>query len=289
MNYEGLVYRPPSEAYSLIIQVTVGCSHNQCRFCTMYKDDTFHPVETRQLFREMEWEADARPRVRRIFLADGDALCLSTERLVEILRKCRELWPGVERISSYATANDVLRKTDEELTLLKEEGLGLLYIGMESGSNDILQQMKKGHTMEDYLACGEKLKKAGIPISVTFISGLGGKTRWKEHAKETADLVSHLNPTYLSFLTLYLEPGAPLLEDVKNGTFQLLGPDETMKELHHFLTEYHGAGPTTFRVNHASNYAPLAGDLPKDKERLLREIEEVLGEGVYRDERWRRL
>lgn len=284
MKYEGMVYRPPSEAFSLILQATVGCSHNKCTFCTMYKDDTFHLVPEEDLFRQLEEEATIRPNHKRFFIADGDALCLSTDKLLRLCDKIRKLWPKGERITSYATARDINRKSEEELVRLKQAGLKMVYIGMESGSDKILEAIRKDHRCEDYRQAMKKLKKAGISASVTFISGIGGKEMSEEHAEASAKLVSETNPEYLSFLTLYLEPGAPILKDIREGRLTLLSPEEVLDELKYFFQCYDGEGPTVFRSNHASNYAPLGGDLPEDKEALIQTIEEVQRRHAYRSE-----
>ncbi|MDO5714013.1 MAG: radical SAM protein [Tissierellia bacterium] len=278
MKYEGKVFRPPSEAYSLIIQVTVGCSHNQCTFCAMYKEDVFHVVPEEDIFAQLEEEARTWPHHKRFFLADGDALCLSTTRLLRIMDKIKELWPNMERISSYATAKDILRKSKEELITLKEHGLELLYIGLESGSDEILKMVNKDHTRKDYILALEKAKEVGIPTSVTFINGLGGKERAKEHAKACASLVSETNPEYVSFLTLYVEGDCPLLHQVERGEFSLPTVRESLEELLIFFQEYTGVGPSLFRCNHASNYLPLGGELPGDKDRILSVLHQVLNQ-----------
>ena len=276
MKYEGKVFRPPSEAYSLIIQVTVGCSHNQCTFCALYKEDTFHVVDEEDVFRQLEEEARVWPHHKRFFLADGDALCLSTLRLLRIIAKIKELWPKMERVSSYATAKDILRKSKEELVTLKNHGLELLYIGLESGNDDILKMVHKNQSRKDYILALEKAKDAGIATAVTFISGLAGKERSKEHADSCASLVSITNPEYISFLTLYLEGECPLCYQVKNGEFFLPTVRESLEELVYFFKAYNGTGPSVFRCNHASNHLPLGGVLPRDRERLLEVLEKVL-------------
>lgn len=225
MNYDGMIYRPPSEAYSLILQVTVGCAHNSCTFCTMYKEKSFHVKPLREVEEDLK---EARSyygnRSLRIFLADGDALVLSQEKLCTILRLCRQYFPKTERITSYGTAQDILRKSKEELQELHELGLDMIYLGAESGSPEILEHIHKGVTVEEYVRAAERLRGTGIRLSVTLISGLGGQKMLEEHAVASAKLITAMKPDYLGFLTLLLEPGAPMLQEVKAGTMQLLTP-----------------------------------------------------------------
>ena len=210
MNYDGMIYRPPSEAYSLILQVTVGCAHNHCTFCTMYKEKSFHVKPLREVEEDLK---EARSyygnRSLRIFLADGDALVLSQEKLCTILRLCRQYFPKTERITSYGTAQDILRKSKEELQELHELGLDMIYLGAESGSPEILEHIHKGVTVEEYVRAAERLRGTGIRLSVTLISGLGGQKMLEEHAVASAKLITAMKPDYLGFLTLLLEPGAP--------------------------------------------------------------------------------
>lgn len=288
MKYIGKVYRPPSEWRSLIVQATVGCSHNDCGFCTMYKEDTFYPQREEVLFKGLEDESKNYNGYEKVFLADGNALCLSTFRLLRIINKINELFPNVKRVSSYARASDVLAKDKKELEMLKEAGLELLYMGMESGSDKILDKLNKGENSSQYIEAVKLLKEVGIKTSVTLILGIGGKEDSEEHALESAKLISQISPEYLSFLTLYLEPNAPLLKEVEKGNLTLLNPKEILEELKLFLQEVN-CGPTVFRCNHASNYAPLAGDLPQDKEKLIASIDKTLGTENYRPEEFRRL
>ncbi|MBQ2095978.1 MAG: radical SAM protein, partial [Firmicutes bacterium] len=195
MQYEGMVYRPPSEAYSLILQVTIGCSHNKCRFCSMYKDKKFHIRQLEDILADLRECRAYYSRVRRIFLADGDALCLSNTKLLAILNAIRDLFPECERVGIYGRATDILRKTPEELKALKEAGIGIVYVGAESGDPEVLARMCKNATREQLIEGVRRAEDAGIAASVTFISGLGGRERWKEHAIASATMISEMRPS----------------------------------------------------------------------------------------------
>lgn len=289
MRYEGTVYRPPSEARSLIIQVTIGCSHNTCTFCTMYKDKKFRIRSKEEIFMDLDEMSSAYGELPlRIFLADGDALVLKTRDLLDILSFIRVKFPFCERVTAYATARDILRKTDEELQALKKEGLSMVYLGAESGDPVILAHVKKDVTVEEMIQAADKLKKCGIQLSLTLISGLGGKERLREHALESARLVSAMKPEYLGFLTLMLEKGAPILEEIQAGQLTLLSPDAVMEEMKLFLTHVDSDG-TVFRANHASNYLALKGTLNGDIPAMLAQVEEAEKKQKYKSERYRML
>lgn len=289
MRYEGVVYRPPSEAYSLIVQLTVGCAHNGCTFCTMYKDKTFRIRPVKEILEDFA-EAAARygDRVRRIFLADGDALVMKTEELLEILSFARENFPSLGRISSYGTPGDILRKTKEELTRLRKAGLELIYMGAESGCQQVLRSVNKGASRDEIIAAGKKLKACGMEASVTLISGLGGRKLLKEHAVDSASLISEINPRYVGFLTLMLDEDAPIMEQIKRKELELLEPQEVLEEMRLFLQHVHSEG-TIFRSNHASNYIALKGTLDGDIPRMLAQLEEIEKEQRFRPERFRAL
>lgn len=244
MEYEGIVYRPPSEARSLIIQVTIGCAHNTCTFCNMYKEKTFRIRRMDEILADLEEVSHNRyaPYIERVFLADGDALVIKTEDLLTILEEVRRLFPGVKRVASYGTAQDILRKTEEDLRKLREAGLGIVYVGAESGDNEILEYIHKGVTAEEVIAAGQKLKRCGIQTSVTLISGLGGRGRVRQHALSCARLVTEMNPEYASFLTLRLYEGTPMYADVVEGRFARITPDEIMDEMEIFLKHVDSPG-----------------------------------------------
>lgn len=288
MVYEGSVYRPPSEAGSLIIQLTIGCARNKCTFCSMFKDKKFRIRKLDDVVKDLK---EAREYykdylVRRLFLADGDALIVKTKDLLYILDKIHALFPECERITAYGAPADVNIKTDEELAELKKAGLDMIYMGAESGDDEVLADVKKGVTASEIIQAGKKLKKAGIIVSITLISGLGGKSRVYEHAVNSAKLISEIKPEYVGFLTLMVEPGTELYNDYKAGKFELLGPVEVLQELEVFIKNVDSEG-TVFRANHASNYVPLKGTFNRDKDMMLAQIENAKKAGKFRPEMFR--
>lgn len=290
MRYEGNVFRPPSEARSLIIQVTIGCAHNDCTFCSMYKDKKFRIRNLNEVLEDLASARKYYRNVRRIFLADGDALVLKTKSLVKILEYIKESFPECERVGIYASPHDILRKTDQELKLLYEKGLKIAYLGVESGSERILEAIKKGVTPEEMVEAGKKINNSGIELSMTLISGLGGKKNWKEHAVKSGEITSKINPKYVGLLTLMLEPGTELYMEVKEERFSLLSANEVLLETEEMIKNIKGVSDCVFRSNHASNYLSLKGTLPEDKERLLKEIELAKqNSGMLKDERFRML
>lgn len=288
MRYEGAVYRPPSEAYSLIIQVTLGCSHNKCTFCNMYKDKKFKIRKLDDIFEDLEMAREYYKTVKRVFLADGDALILKTEDLEAILIKIKELFPECNRIGIYGTPKDILRKSEEELIKLRDLGLDIIYLGIESGSDVILKDVKKGVTASEMIEAGKKVKRTGIKLSVTIISGLGGKEKWMEHAVESAKVVSSINPDYVGLLTLMVESETEIYEKIVSKELTLLSPIEVMMETREFIKNL-DVDNCVFRSNHASNYAPLAATLNEDKERLLKQIDGIIENGSgFKGEYFRR-
>lgn len=290
MNYEGSVYRPPSEARSLIIQATIGCSHNKCRFCSMYKDKNYRVRKLDEIKQDITAAKSLYKGVHRIFLADGNAMSMNTADLLEILTHISFTFPECERIGIYATPQDILRKSIDELNSLKDKGLGIIYLGVESGNPEVLRNVEKGGTRQEIIAAGKKVMETDIELSVTVISGLGGRTLSEVHGKDSATLINEMSPDYVGILTLMVEEGAPILEDIQNGTFQLLTPKEILKEILIFLEAIDLKGPTLFRSNHASNYLPLGGVLPHDKPRLIKEVKAaLLDDSNLTKESWRRL
>lgn len=288
MEYEGDVYRPPSEARSLIIQVTIGCSHNKCTFCHMYADKQFRVRKREEILADLEeCRALYGPYVQRVFFADGDALVVKGELLLELLNYVKKHFSHAERITSYGTAKDVLRKSEEELKALRAAGLAMIYLGAESGDDEVLAHIQKGETAAEIIAAGQKLKRCGIQTSVTLISGLGGSKGMEAHAVKSAELINAMNPEYASILTLHLSPASPMAKEIQRGEMELLKPDQIMDETALFLRHIDSPG-TVFRTNHASNYLALAGTLNEDLPRLLREVREAREHSRYRMESWRR-
>lgn len=289
MRYEGLVYRPPSEARSLIVQVTIGCAHNKCTFCTMYKDKQFRVRKKEEVLEDFQMAYDTYgDRIRRIFLADGDALIVRTPDLLDILNFIREKFPSTERVTSYGTPGDILRKSEEELKSLARAGLDMVYMGAESGDAVTLERINKGVTREEIIEAGQKLRRCGIRSSITLISGLGGRERKREHAVESAKLISAIKPDYVGFLTLMLDESTEIYRQIQAGEMELLTPEEVVEEMRLFLTNVDSQG-TMFRANHASNYVILKGNLNEDIEEMLQRLDEVEKAGKYRPERVRGL
>lgn len=290
MRYEGTVYRPPSEAGSLIIQLTIGCARNTCTFCAMYKDKNFRirPLEEVVEDLYMAREYYSRIKVKRVFLADGDALIVKTKDLLYILEKVKEIFPECERISMYGAPKDILGKTPEELKTLKKAGLDMIYMGIESGDDEVLTFVKKGATQAEMIEAGKKIKDAGMILSVTLISGLGGRRFLKEHAVNSAKVISAIKPEYVGFLTLLVEEGTPMYDQLKNGEIELLKPQEVLEEMKLFISNVDSEG-TVFRANHASNYIPLGGTFNRDKEALLAQIAEAEKRNMFKSDYFRAL
>lgn len=288
-KYDYPLYRPPSEAYSLIIQATLGCSQNKCTFCSMYKSKKFTIKPLEQIKKEIDFFRRYVKKAERIFLADGDALIMPMKILKEIFIYINEKFPEAERISLYGSPKSILLKTPEELLELKNLGLGLIYLGVESGSDKILSSVKKGVSREEIIAAGKKVKKVGIPLSVTAIAGLGGKENSIEHAVETASLISEINPDYFGVLTLMLEEGTELLEEYKKGNFIPLSSSEILEETKLMIKNINVKEKCIFRSNHASNYVSLKGTLPYEKENILKTINSALENNEIKSEFLRRL
>ena len=289
MRYEGDVYRPPSEAHSLIVQLTIGCARNTCTFCTMYKRKTFRVRPLADVIADLEEISQGhRLEVDRIFLADGDALVVKTQDIITILDKAYALFPRLERITMYGAAQDVLLKSHEELVSLREHGLEMVYIGAESGSDEILQDVKKGVSSAEIIEACLRLKAAGLKVSMTLITGLGGRPKTREHAIMSARLVTATKPDYLGLLTLHLEAGTPLAQDYLEGRFDILSPLEYLQEQKLFLESVDSEG-TVLRSNHVSNYVALAGVLNRDRQKMIDQLQRALESGKIRPERYRRL
>ena len=290
IKYVGDVYRPPSEAYSLIVQATIGCTHNKCSFCKMFKEKRFQTRPTEDIMADFAWARKRYRSVPRIFLADANALCLKTDKLMPILTYIEETFPECERVTIYGRASDVLRKTEDELRQLREHGLTMVYIGAESGSDKVLEMCRKGETRQQLIDAVKRIEKVGIKASVTFISGLAGKDGWEDHAIQTGTMITEMNASYVSLLTLLVDPQAPMYEDIQSGRLKLLTPQEVLAETHLMLENANPEKTCIFRSNHASNYLSLKGDLPQDRDRFLAQIEAAMkNTGMLKDERFRLL
>jgi radical SAM superfamily enzyme YgiQ (UPF0313 family) len=278
MKYEGDIIRPPSEAYSLLLQVTVGCSHNKCTFCPSFKDKRFRIKSIEEIIEDLEYASRKIGRVDKLFLCDGDALIIPQKRLIEILDAIRERLPGIGRIGTYANAKSILRKSAGELGELKERGLGIIYLGIETGNEELLQKICKGATYEQIVEAGRKVKEAGITLSVTVLLGIGGVEKSMEHARDTARILTDIDPDFAGVLTVMLVPGTPLHDEARDGTFVLPETFELLRELH-AIVEACRFSNCFFTANHASNYLPIRAQLPRDKEKIVRLIEEVVRRG----------
>ena len=250
----------------------------------MYKDKKFRIKKTEDIIADINRARDLYSNIDRVFLADGDALMIKTPELVKILKYIKTTISECERIGIYASPKSIMTKSLEELKILRDEGLSIAYLGLESGSDEILLDINKGATSEEIINAGNKIKEAGILLSVTLISGLGGKKKWKDHAFKSAMAVNKMKPDYLGLLTLMVEPGTPLYEDVNSGNFELLSPEEVTLETLELLTHLDSEG-CIFRSNHASNYIALRGTLNGDKDRMTGELKQALsGEVKFKDE-----
>ncbi|MBP2639913.1 MAG: Radical domain protein [Firmicutes bacterium] len=275
-NAEGMVFRPPNEANSLILRVTIGCSHNTCTFCSMYKDVRFRIRPLPEIIALIDAYARRFPHVRRVFLADGDALIAPTDHLLTIMSYLHQVFPRLARITCYGGPISILRKSPEELAKLHSAGLYTVYLGIESGDDEVLQAVNKGVTAAEMTEAGQKILAAEIKLSAMIIIGLGGQTHSRQHAIHTAQVINAINPTFLSALTLMLQPGSALRQAADKGKFQPLSAYALMQEIRLLTENISVAKPCLFRSNHISNILPLAGTFPNDKEALLEEIDIAL-------------
>lgn len=274
-TYDTPVFRPPSEARSFILRVTRGCAHNKCTYCNMYRGVSFQILSDEEISRQIALAVHyGKESVRRVFLADGDALVLPTAKLLKILQALRENFPKLQRVASYAAPKDILRKSEDELRQLKEAGLQLLYYGMETGDDITLKAVNKGVNAAEAIEAGRRVTASGMKLSLMVILGLAGKEGSQRHALETAKAINIIQPTMLSALCLMLYRGSELLDQFENGEFNPLSPQGLMEELHLMMQniDLPQDKHCLFRSNHVSNYVQLAGTLPKDKDRLLSEI-----------------
>jgi radical SAM superfamily enzyme YgiQ (UPF0313 family) len=276
MDYEGFIIRPPSEAYSLLLQVTVGCSHNKCTFCGTYRQKKFKIKPVEMIKKDLR-EARRYSGVEKVFLCDGDALIIPQPRLEEILLLINQNLPRLERIGTYANAKSILRKSVDDLKKLRELGLRIIYLGVETGNIELLQKIHKGVTYEQMVAAGRLVKEAGIILSVTVLLGIGGIEKSIEHALDTAKIITEIDPDYVGALTLMLVPHTPLYEDYMAGSFVLPDKFGYIKELYLIIANSNLTS-CYFTSNHASNYLPIKAYLPRQKEEILKLINSVLEE-----------
>ena len=271
MRYREPVYRPPSEANSYLLHVTYGCSHNECTYCAMYRTKRFEVRPLDKILEDIERAATVMPDTRRVFLLDGDALTLARARLEPVLVALNERFPKLQRVSAYSNAVSVLNKSDEDLRALRALKFQVAYLGLESGDPETNQHVIKGASIDQQVEAVQRAQAAGIKMSVMVLLGIAGKARSRQHATATGEVLSRMDPRYISCLCVTPVPGTPLFEDFESGRFELPSPEETLEELR-LIVEHTHVSASVFRSNHASNYLPLGGRLPADRESLLRAI-----------------
>ena len=272
MHYEGNIIRPPSEAHSILLQATVGCSHNKCTFCGAYKGERFKIKPDAMIDADIDFAAAHCRRQRRLFICDGDALIIPQKRLLRILQSIRQRLPWVTRVGLYANTKSIRMKSAAELAELRANGLGIAYMGVESGDDATLAAVRKGATAQGMIEAGRKIRQAGIKLSITVLLGVAGAQHSMRHARETGRVISAIDPEYVGALSLMLIPGTPLHDDYLAGRFVLLSPEEMLQELGAMIAATTMSGGL-FHANHASNYLPLKLKMPADKEQALDLIE----------------
>lgn len=289
MRYEGNIYRPPGERRSYLLQTTIGCSNNTCTFCNMYLEKRFRVRPMTEIFEDIRMARDYYgDKLRRVFLCDGDAIVMKTQDLLDILKMLYDTFPNLEKVTTYAGPRSTLSKTPDELRALREAGLARAYLGVETGWDDLLHRVKKGVDAAEMLEAGVRLREAGMDLWVMVILGLGGGGEASlRHIEETVAMMNTMRPRHLSALTLTIPEGTELYEDHRAGRFQLISPAESLLEIRR-LVEVLTCDPLHFTCDHASNYLPLKGSLPQDREKFLALLDGALaGEHALRPE-WTR-
>ncbi len=287
MHYEGMCIRPPSEAYSILLQVTLGCSHNKCSFCGTYKDKRFAIKDDDIILNDIRFAAKYMKRQDRLFLMDGDALIIPQKRLMWILDRIKEYLPWVKRVGAYGNAKGIGMKTPEQLRDLKNNGLGILYMGVETGDDALLKHIRKGASAQKLIDMGRKVREAGIKLSVTVLLGIGGKEGSLEHARATGRLLSAMDPNYVGALTVMIIPGTRLHDEFQKGDFELPSEKGMLLELREMI-KYTDLSRGLFFSNHASNYLPIKARLPKGKQDALDQIDRALRGEVGLRQEWMR-
>jgi len=275
VHYEGMIIRPPSEANSILLQVTVGCSRNKCTFCGTYRGERFRIKPDPVIMEDIAYAARHCTHQRRLFLCDGDALIVPQQRLLRVLFEIQRQLPWVTRVGVYTNPKSLRKKTLEQLKGLRTHGLGIVYMGLETGDPATLEKINKGADPEQMIQVGKKARKAGFKLSITVILGIAGRERSRIHAEQTGRVLSAIDPDYVGALSLMLIPGTPLYQDHEAGRFSLLEPEEMLKELQIMIAHTNLSGGL-FHANHASNYLPIKARLPRDKEATIELIEAAL-------------
>ena len=287
MHYEGNCIRPPPEASSILLQVTLGCSHNKCTFCGTYKDKRFRIKDNDIILSDILFASKYMKGQDRVFLMDGDALIIPQKRLMWILERIKEHLPWVKRVGAYANTKSISMKSPQELTELREDRLGMIYLGVETGDDEIRKKINKGSSAQHCVEMGKRVKDAGMKLTVTLLLGVAGKEKSLEHARATGELISAIDPDYASALTVILIPGTPLWEEYERGDFQM--PDERgllieMKE----MIAHTNLSCGLFASNHASNYLAVRAWLPEGKQEALDLIDAALRGEIGLKPEWMR-
>ncbi|MCL1833543.1 MAG: radical SAM protein [Leptospirales bacterium] len=294
MDYVGHVIRPPSEAYSMIIQVTVGCSHNMCTFCGAYKDlqPKFWIKDWEIVKKDIDEASSYKYGFRKAFLADGDVLILPTEDILKIMRYIKEKNKSIEDINVYGNSKAILRKSVEELKELKKAGLSIIYQGIESGNKDVLRKIRKGAFPDNMREASAKVIESGIKLSQTVLLGIGGKEMSHEHARDTGKLLGEMSPDFASALTVMILPNTPLYKEHKEGKFILPDKFGLLEELRIIIKNMNVKRNCYFTSNHASNYLPIRANLPQEQSMVLKLIDKVINskdESILKPEHMRAL
>jgi radical SAM superfamily enzyme YgiQ (UPF0313 family) len=287
MHYEGNIIRPPSEANSILLQVTNGCSHNKCTFCGAYKGERFKIKDNVVIEKDIDYAATYFREQKRLFLCDGDALIIKQEKLLWMLKEIKIKLPWVNRVGTYANAKSLKRKSLKELEALNRYGLGIIYMGVESGDDETLQHVNKKATSLDLIEQGIKVRKAGIKLSVTVLLGLAGIEKSLIHARKTGEVLSQMNPNYIGALTLMLVPGTLLHDEFKNRKFVLPDQQQMLLELHEMI-RFTELNQGLFLANHASNYLPIRARLPRDKDKILGVLKQAIDGNIKLKPEWLR-
>ncbi|PQP34968.1 radical SAM protein [Desulfobacteraceae bacterium SEEP-SAG9] len=287
MHYEGNIIRPPSEANSILLQATVGCSRNKCTFCGTYMGERFRIKPDSVILEDIAFAATYCQRQRRVFICDGDALIIPQKRLLNVLIEIKKQLPWVTRVGLYANAKSLKMKTLDELKTLKAHGLGIAYMGLETGDDVTLKKINKGALSEEMIQMGKKARAAGIKLSITVLLGIAGRVRSEIHAEETGRVLSAIDPEYVGALSLMIIPGTPLYDAYRSGKFALLEPDEMLEELRTMIAATN-LSRGLFHANHASNYLPIKARLPRDKDATINLIDNALAGKVPLKPEWLR-
>jgi len=276
MHYEGNMIRPPSEAYSILLQATVGCSHNKCTFCGAYKGERFKIKSDDIIMEDIAFAAKHCRNQDRLFICDGDALIIPQKRLLNMLTEIKAQLPWVKRVGVYANTKGIRMKTPEELKALHEAGLGIAYMGLETGDDETLKAIHKGADAATMIEMGRKIRASGIKLSITVLLGIAGRDRSQIHARATGEVLTAIDPEYVGALSLMLIPGTPLCTDHASGIFPLIEPIEMLREIR-TMVEHTTLSGGLFHANHASNYLPIRAKFPEEKQKTLNLIDAALG------------